>query len=393
MLYVITSDTPAYQHSPELQLAFRMFKKAMPVGIILEVITVEEGDDEERAFRDRLSAMLEATKTDDYILIVRQSWIFLGQNTIAILSELLNESPGIDCVLPSDMRHYRSAAGVIDYHTLRGFERFVERLQNEDEPVMEYDGRDPFIFMVRGRVLQEIPLPDNVFSLPQGFPDRTAIALNAYAHEPVNYYGESRPEIVEMIPASVRSLLDIGCARGGFGSLLKSTRDCYVTGLELNPSQSAEAEKVLDRVIQGDALKAQIDKPVDCVTALDSLEHFTDPESLLNKIHQEFLTPGGYLVISIPNVGHWSIVEDLLAGRWDYVPIGLLCNTHFRFFTFSSIKELVQDCGFRVLEVSQLSTPLPKNMNEAVGLLVEKGMAIDRDNLEVVNYHIVAQAI
>ena len=45
------------------------------------------------------------------------------------------------------------------------------------------------------------------------------------------------------------------------------------------------------------------------------------------------VTPGGRLVLSVPNVGHWAVVEDLLAGRWDYLPIGLLCYTHYRFFT------------------------------------------------------------
>ena len=45
----------------------------------------------------------------------------------------------------------------------------------------------------------------------------------------------------------------------------------------------------------------------------------------------QVLPPGGVVVLSVPNVGHWSVVADLLAGRWDYLPAGLVCVTHLRF--------------------------------------------------------------
>ena len=61
---------------------------------------------------------------------------------------------------------------------------------------------------------------------------------------------------------------------------------------------------------------------------------------------RRLLRPGGRIVLSIPNVGHYSVVEDLLAGRWDYLPIGLLCYTHFRFFTRATLASWLERLGF-----------------------------------------------
>ena len=53
-------------------------------------------------------------------------------------------------------------------------------------------------------------------------------------------------------------------------------------------------------------------------------------------------------IFSIPNVGHYSIVEDLIAGRWDYLPIGLLCYTHFRFFTRHTLADWATETAPRL---------------------------------------------
>jgi hypothetical protein len=64
-----------------------------------------------------------------------------------------------------------------------------------------------------------------------------------------------------------------------------------------------------------------------------------------------WLTPGGVVVASVPNVGHWSIVADLLAGRFDYIPYSLLSGTHVRHFTRATIRDLFEASGFAILSV------------------------------------------
>jgi hypothetical protein len=58
------------------------------------------------------------------------------------------------------------------------------------------------------------------------------------------------------------------------------------------------------------------------------------------------LAPGGYVVISIPNVAHGAVRLQLLQGRFDYRPTGLLDSTHIRFFTRDNLEVLLHDAGF-----------------------------------------------
>ena len=44
-------------------------------------------------------------------------------------------------------------------------------------------------------------------------------------------------------------------------------------------------------------------------------------------------TVGGSCVACIPNIGHVSIVQQLLRAQWNYGDAGLLDRTHLRFFT------------------------------------------------------------
>jgi hypothetical protein len=63
------------------------------------------------------------------------------------------------------------------------------------------------------------------------------------------------------------------------------------------------------------------------------------------------LTERGVVVASVPNVGHWSVIADLLAGRFDYIPYSLLSGTHLRHFTRATVRDLFEACGFAVTSV------------------------------------------
>ena len=71
----------------------------------------------------------------------------------------------------------------------------------------------------------------------------------------------------------------------------------------------------------------------------DVLEHLKDPWAILGNI-KENLKPDGYVVASIPNIAHGAIRLALLEGRFDYTSLGILDDTHLRFFTRESIFEL-----------------------------------------------------
>ncbi len=181
-------------------------------------------------------------------------------------------------------------------------------------------------------------------------------------HRFIDYYGEARADVLPLIPETVESVLEIGCARGATARLLQE-RGCRVVGVELNPEVARVAEQQLDRVIQGDIQQVEPDEEFDLVLALELFEHLTENEKFLRRA-AGWLRPGGQILLSVPNVGHYSIVEDLIAGRWDYLPIGLLCYTHYRFFTRPTLEDWIESCGFTDYELLPQKTPLPERMRE-----------------------------
>lgn len=196
------------------------------------------------------------------------------------------------------------------------------------------------------------------------------LARAGLCHRFTDYYGEARADVLPFLPAGCRDVLEVGCARGATGALLQQELGCRVTGVELNPVVAAAAAARLHRVIAGDFLAVAGDLALpasaapggapgfDALVALELFEHLSDQEGFLAAARR-VVRPGGRIVLSVPNVGHWAVVEDLLAGRWDYLPIGILCYTHYRFFTRRTLEDWLRAAGFASFALHAQETELP----------------------------------
>jgi 2-polyprenyl-3-methyl-5-hydroxy-6-metoxy-1,4-benzoquinol methylase len=386
---VLTTITSSYDYSAELRLFLSMFRQKLPGDSHLSILNRSDDDEASDVLRNAIAAGLAEGSLPEYLLVVKEPTLFLQATAVTTIRKVLDRDARLDCVLPSDIRGYRTGHQAT-YLTLRSFERFARGLQDRAPETTGYDGREPFLFLVRTAALQHMDLPRNIFAIPGILGDRTAISLNGYIHPFFDYYMEKREELLPLVPEAVGSVLDIGCARGGFGAALKAVRRCRVVGIEMNPTEGQKARQILDGVIIGDVLQVAVNEQFDCVTCLDILEHFADPANLLQRIRNEFLRQEGYLVVSIPNVGHWSVVEDLLAGRWDYLPVGLLCTTHLRFFTSVSIQEFLEQSGFKVKKSEVVRVPMPDMLRRTMEALATGGMEIDIQSLEALTYNILA---
>ncbi|MGB5749031.1 MAG: glycosyltransferase, partial [Desulfobacterales bacterium] len=165
-----------------------------------------------------------------------------------------------------------------------------------------------------------------------------------------SYYGYARPEIQALVSPKAKKILDIGCGAGVLGKELKDRQKCCVAGIEYAPEAATKAETALDRVYMGDAVKIMPEiqeNSFDTIIMADFLEHIANPEKILSEV-KRILIPGGRLVLSIPNVRHWSVIKDLLEGRWEYRDAGILDKTHLRFFTWQSILSLLNSAGYHI---------------------------------------------
>ncbi len=170
----------------------------------------------------------------------------------------------------------------------------------------------------------------------------------AFVHAFGDYYSGERDDLVQLVPDTVGTVLDAGCAMGFYGKRLKRLRpDISITGIEMNPVMAEAAKKFYDRILVSKIEDAGIEDKFDLVNCGDIIEHLYDPWETLKKF-AGFLKSGGFLVMSVPNAGHWTIVKDLLKGKFQYIPVGLLCASHIRWFTEESLKEALADAGFTI---------------------------------------------
>lgn len=171
-------------------------------------------------------------------------------------------------------------------------------------------------------------------------------------------YRGNRQDLQNIIPKDARKILDVGCASGDLGYALKvrvsgAGSIVEVVGIELNPSAAQCAGKKLDKVIIGDVEGLQIPYKADyfdCIIFGDILEHLRDPWAALKNLSR-FLSADGCVVASIPNIQHYTIIKNLILGRWEYESGGLLDNTHLRFFTYKTIRKMFLDAGFRRINI------------------------------------------
>ncbi|HEY8021669.1 MAG TPA: methyltransferase domain-containing protein [Thermoanaerobaculia bacterium] len=281
-------------------------------------------------------------------------------------------------------------------YTLRGYERaeatFLAQIEHREPPPSHL----PVALWSAERfaeIIRQVPI-DRLLLDPAalaGLPGSTVAA--GLCHTFIDYYGEVREDVLPFVPADAREVLEIGCGRGLTGEFLQRTLGCRVTGVELNPEVARDAARRLHAVHSGDVQTLEILPPADgfdAVLALELFEHLTDSERFLARA-RELLRPGGRLVLSVPNVGHWAVVEDLLAGRWDYLPIGLLCYTHYRFFTRRTLADWLARCGFERAEIVAQTTELPERFDrlDRLGASGET-FGVDRESLATKGFYVVA---
>ena len=167
-------------------------------------------------------------------------------------------------------------------------------------------------------------------------------------------YGDiARPGVQRLFSRPPRRLLDIGCASGAVGAGLKqSIEGLWVWGCELNPQAAEVAAARLDHVTkvpraQWSAADIALVGSVDTVLLLDVLEHMYNPWAELDFLAAH-LPPDAQLIVSLPNVGHISILEALSLGKFPYAATGILDVTHVRFFTRTEMRAMFLQTGFRI---------------------------------------------
>lgn len=154
-------------------------------------------------------------------------------------------------------------------------------------------------------------------------------------------------------------VLEIGCATGDIGGYLKNKKNCFVVGVELEPVQARIAKGKINKIVMGNIEEKEVITKLkenygsfDVVLAMAVIEHLVDPLATLMSLRR-LMKKDSIILITLPNIAHWSIRWNLLRGNFDYTEYGIMDRTHLHFYTLNSARELIEEAGYSIISVKR----------------------------------------
>lgn len=198
--------------------------------------------------------------------------------------------------------------------------------------------------------------------------------------------------------SSNSNILDIGCATGYNGEYLFKEKNCFLTGVDINPAHITSCKqrncyKDL-KLINLNMLKSELDDYVnsfDYILMLDVIEHLYNPVSVINKL-KKLLAEKGRMIFSIPNISHASIKISLMQNKFRYTDLGLLDTTHIRFFTLETIIDLFNKTNMQINNIDFVFKPFCTNIDKDVCLKGQKYLKELEDDFESYVYQYIITA-
>ena len=159
-------------------------------------------------------------------------------------------------------------------------------------------------------------------------------------------------------------VLDIGCGRGYVSEeLAKSAR--RVVAIDLYVPESSTNPKVEFHRLDLDSGVFPVDiSQYDQIFMLDIIEHLRDPVVFMEGLRAATGYKRPAIVLTTANIGFYVTRFMLLFGFFNYGRKGILDRTHTRLFTFDSMRELLDETGYKVTEVKGIPAPYPRALGD-----------------------------
>jgi 2-polyprenyl-3-methyl-5-hydroxy-6-metoxy-1,4-benzoquinol methylase len=159
------------------------------------------------------------------------------------------------------------------------------------------------------------------------------------------YANEGNAPLVNLLPAGKYRVLDVGCGAGDnarmFMQRFPGTRVCGITQCA---AEAGIAREFLSECwvcdIEENLPTALLKERFDVLVFSHVLEHLRNPELIVERV-STLLSPGGHLLIALPNIAFWRTRIRILRGHFEYESAGILDDTHVRFYTYYTALRLV----------------------------------------------------
>ncbi len=189
----------------------------------------------------------------------------------------------------------------------------------------------------------DVAPPEETYDLKLGYPSSHTVAIDA------------------ALPGG--EVLDVGCGQGYVAHEMAKAKGCRVTGIDqFAPEKRADGEAPVDFIRWNlDAAEFPVDvSRFDQIFMLDIIEHLKDPEHFMEELRFAARCRRPEVILTTANIGFVVTRLMLLFGQFNYGKVGILDRSHTRLFTFRSMQALLEQCGYKVIEMRAVPAPFPK---------------------------------
>lgn len=175
------------------------------------------------------------------------------------------------------------------------------------------------------------------------------------AHSDKLAFPSSQTFAVQACPSESR-VLQLGIGHQNVAKEL-TRRGCKVTAIDFAATTTTSDSAPV-------SLAANLQLPSDIsgydqVLIMDLIEHLHDPETFMDELRQRTAGRRPEVIITAANVAFFITRTMLALGQFNYSRKGILGLGHRRLFTFRSLRALLEQAGYEILEVHGVPAPYP----------------------------------
>ena len=158
-----------------------------------------------------------------------------------------------------------------------------------------------------------------------------------------------------------RYVLQLGIGHGNVAAELEK-KLCHVTAIDFAASELSEKRTALPFASKP-TMPADISR-YHQILLMDLIEHVHDPENFMDELRRKAMGRRPEVIITAANVAFFVTRIMLALGQFNYSRKGILGIGHRRLFTFRSLRDLLEQAGYEIMEERGVPAPFPFALGE-----------------------------